>query len=124
MNARTKIGLVAIICCVIGAALFLVDDPTSSLEHFQGALIKVGGVFALLWLAYPQITKLPVWLSLAIVLIAITTAVASSVWKKAALVAIPVLIVLWMLRPRPASSSPPPKKKKKSASSQSSSAEP
>lgn len=114
MNARTKIGLVAIVCCLLGAGLFLVDAPTTSLEHFQGALIKVGGVFAVLWLAYPQISRLPVWLSLTIVLVAITTAVASSVWKKAALVAIPVLIVLWMLRPRPASK---PTKKEVSRSS-------
>ncbi|MCC9604456.1 hypothetical protein LOC68_27950 [Blastopirellula sp. JC732] len=118
MNSRTKIGIVAIVCCVIGAALFLVDAPTTSLEHFQGAMIKVGGVFAVLWLAYPQITKLPVWLSLAIVLVAITTAVASSVWKKAALVAIPILIVLWMLRPRPAPSSPPKKKEVSRSSSE------
>ncbi|WP_131282559.1 hypothetical protein [Blastopirellula marina] len=116
MNSRTKIGIVAIVCCLIGAGMFLFDVKGTSLEHFQGALIKVGGVFAMLWLAYPEIVKLPVWLSLSIILIAIVTAVASSVWKKAALIAIPLLIVLWMLRPPPASKATTKKRVNRSSS--------
>lgn len=50
----------------------------------------------MLWLAFPQLEKLPAWLAVAIGVGAIVVAV----YRKLALIIIPLLFVIWLIRPR------------------------
>ncbi|PHS14329.1 MAG: hypothetical protein COA78_05850 [Blastopirellula sp.] len=108
MPSRIKIAVIAVLCLTISAAIYFLCEEGSSLHGINGALVKVGAVMVMLWLAYPQLEKLPAWLAMAIGAGAIVVAV----YRKLALIIIPLLFVIWLIRPRDHS-----KKKKRAARS-------
>lgn len=82
--------------------LFAGDD--GNLLAAQAAMVKVGLVLGAVWLAFPQLAMLPVWLAS----FGVGTVLAVLLFKKAAIFLIPLLVIIWLLRPRPPK---PPKKK-------------
>ena len=98
MSNRIKIGIIAAVCLVLSALIFFCSPVDSSLNSFLGALIKVGAMMAILWLAYPQLARLPAGLAIAIG----AGAMAITVYRKLAVVVIPLLVLAWFFRPRPA----------------------
>lgn len=105
LSFRNKIGIVSLITLVTSAAMWVFGGTDSSFITVQGSLLKVGLVMGAVWLAYPQLAMLPIWLAT----IGVGSVLAVLLFKKAAIFVIPLLIIIWLLRPRP----PKPKKKPK-----------
>jgi hypothetical protein len=88
---RATIGILAIVLLGMGlAARGRVDDS------LWGGALRVGVLMGVWWLAYPQLGRLPRWLAatLAVALLVVLR------WPKLLLLAIPLVVVLWLLRPR------------------------
>lgn len=97
INLRTKIGIIAAICLLVSAGFYVVGDEAAiRVPEMQGALFKVGLVMAAIWLAYPNLKRLPGWLAVGCCVGAILIAI----HRRLALLVIPLLIVAWLLRPR------------------------
>ena len=93
---RHLIGIIALLC-LLGALVFQVRPPRPGWETvFYGGCCRGGYVAAVVWLAYRDIRRMPAWLWG--VLFAILAVVA--VRPRTALLAIPVIVVLAILRPR------------------------
>jgi hypothetical protein len=97
VSTRAKLGIIAIVLLTAGA--YVHWFPPESLENpdaLKAACLRVGFVVAALWLAYPELIKLPTWISAA-------TMIATPIiaWKpRVALLVIPVLLLLWILYPK------------------------
>jgi hypothetical protein len=60
------------------------------------ACLRPAIVMGLLWLALPQLSELPRWLTIAAVIAGLIV-----VWRpRALLLVVPVLAAMWLLRPR------------------------
>jgi hypothetical protein len=100
---RAAIGILTIGLFVLSAVWPLVqpdNDGTLSL-----ACVRVAIVLGALWLAYPQASRLPPWKVAAVILpLAVLAARPKLIWAllrpKVLLVAIPLLALLYFLRPR------------------------
>ncbi|REK09419.1 MAG: hypothetical protein DWQ37_18445 [Planctomycetota bacterium] len=65
-------------------------------EMVSGVSLRVGIVMAVWWLAYPQLSRVPPWYAaIAGVLFLLVLR-----WPRMLLLAVPVLVALWLLRPR------------------------
>ena len=90
---------------LLGAGICLWIWP---LEHASGAFwhgssIKSGLVLLAAWLAFPQLERLPSWLLTTIVVLSLAIAVRPRVVlavTRIAWVFAPILLVIWLLRPR------------------------
>jgi hypothetical protein len=91
---RPTIGAITVALFVIALVLWMVEpqgDNTLAL-----ACVRVGIIMGVLWLALPQLLLLPRWIVLIVV-----GAVAVVCFKpKALLFALPVLVLLAVMRPR------------------------
>lgn len=97
ISLRTKIAFFSVVCLGIALVFYLFGDVAGiRIPEMQGALFKVGLVLAAIWLAYPNLQRLPVWLSVGFCLGAILIAL----HRRLAMVVIPLMIVAWFLRPR------------------------
>ena len=96
---RPLIGIIAI---VLFAAGFFTRDLSD--DAVSGACVRVGAVMAMLWFAHPQLRGVPRWL---IGVSAVGVFVLLRFGPKLLLLAVPVCIVLWMLRPKTPRSNPP-----------------
>jgi hypothetical protein len=97
VTTRTKIGCIGVaLLAVAGYFHWFPPESLSNTDAFVSAGLRVGLVMLVLWVAYPELIKLPTWISLA-------TLVATPIiaWRpRAALVIIPILILVWILYPR------------------------
>ena len=94
---RHAIGIIAIVLLIGGVVL--VCWPVEGQGLFAGlnaACWRVGALMAVLWLAYPQIHRMPAWLWAAIPALAVVLAVRPR-WF---LIALPIVVALAVLRPR------------------------
>ncbi len=89
---RHAIGATAIVLIVLG--VWTHGDTESAVS---GVCLRVGAVLGFLWLALPQLQRVPPWL---IGVLAVSLLVVMR-WPKLLLAAVPLAIVLWLLRPRP-----------------------
>lgn len=103
-SKRTQIGIVSLVCLVTAGSMWLFGGDDGNLIAAQAAMVKVGLVLGAVWLAFPQLAMLPVWLAT----FGVGTVLAVLLFKKAAIFLIPLLVIIWLLRPRPPK---PPKKK-------------
>jgi hypothetical protein len=96
---RQAIGIIAIVLLLAAAALciWLPDQADEGLTlGALGAFVRVGAVMAALWLAYPDVKRLPAWLLAVIPLLLVILA-----WKpRWFLYALPIVIALVILKPR------------------------
>ncbi len=93
---RHLIGIIALLL-LIGAVVFWIWPPEGSAGlQLEAACWRVGALMSVLWVAYPQVHHMPVWLWAAIPVLIIILAR----WPRYFLVAIPVLIALAILKPR------------------------
>ncbi|MBA2114846.1 hypothetical protein [Bremerella alba] len=97
LSKRSQIGLISLTTLAATAAIWLFADDQSYYGPAQAALLRIGLVMGAVWIGFPQISKLPVWLAT----IGIVSVLAILLFKKAAIVLIPLLILIWLLRPRP-----------------------
>lgn len=93
---RPSIGIIAL--TLIGLAIWCTFTPwaPSRSEAWQAAFWRMGAVMAMLWLAHPQLKRLPGWLLLPIV-----GSVLLAAWRpRLVLVGLIVLIAAAALKPR------------------------
>ena len=97
VSTRTKIGLIGIVLLAVGGFVrWFPHESLANSETLQAACIRIGAVMCVLWIAYPEVIKLPTWISAATFLAAPVLA-----WKpRVALLVVPLLFVLWLLYPK------------------------
>ncbi len=88
---RATIGLFAVVLLLFGGIA-----PGGVDEAISGACLRVGLMTALWWFSYPQVKNVPRWLAVTGGIMAFLVILR----PKLLLLAIPMLIVLWLLRPR------------------------
>jgi hypothetical protein len=94
---RHAIGVIALVL-LLTAAWFFIRPPNGPLEQeWQAACGRIGTVMLVIWLAYDQLRRLPVWLWWTLPVVFVTLAIRPR-WL---LILVPVVIVLAILRPRP-----------------------
>ena len=88
---RAAIGLFAVVLLITA-----VIARGGENDAFSGACFRVALMMTLWWFAYPQVKHVPRWLAFTGGIMAFLVILR----PKLVLLAIPVLIVLWLLRPR------------------------
>ena len=91
---RPAIGLIAILLLVIGGVLLLFNLDSG--QQIGGPCLRVGILLTLVWFAEPQLRRLPPWLPIAVIVLAIVLA-----WRpKLFPIGLLIVAALWFLRPR------------------------
>jgi len=88
---RTLLGIIALLLLVIGIA-----TKGQAEEAVWGGCIRMGVMLGIWWFAYPQVQHVPRWLAVT----GGVTILVVALRPKLVFYAIPILIVLWFLRPR------------------------
>lgn len=93
---RPMIGIIALV--LLTAAVVLAVRPLDWGGHqaLLAACVRVGAVMTALWLAYPQVSRLPKWIVPTVLIAAIVVAIR----PKLIVIAVPLLVALVVLRPR------------------------
>ncbi|OHB85736.1 MAG: hypothetical protein A2V98_18310 [Planctomycetes bacterium RBG_16_64_12] len=91
--------MIAIVLLLGAAALWIWPLEVSWHEPLKAACSRLGPFLAVLWLAYPEVKRLPAWLLATIPLLVVILAVR----PKWFLIALPIVIALVLLRPKPGS---------------------
>jgi hypothetical protein len=87
------VGWIAIVLFLTALALRVWFPSDVSMAE---ACVRPAIVMGLLWLAMPQLSELPRWMVWAVVIAGLV-----ALWRpKALLLLVPVMAVLWLLRPR------------------------
>lgn len=96
MPHRLMIGIIGWSLSIVGVVLFLCGPQEDTWRMVCSGCVRVGAVMVVLWLAYRDVSRVPMWLYgctfLSLIIIA--------VYRKAFFVLAPTVIVLWLLRPR------------------------
>lgn len=95
---RLKVGLIAIV--LLGAYGVLYVWPLENAEHqpmVQGALVRIGAVMGAIWLALPDLRRMPIWL----LSVTIASLALIAVRPKTAVFIIPLLVLFSVLKPSP-----------------------
>jgi hypothetical protein len=90
---RPTIGIITIVLLAT-AAVLAVFPPEN--EALMPACLRVGLVMAALWMAQPELVRLPPWLMAGAVVVILVTALRPRLF----LVAVVVLVAVAILRPR------------------------
>lgn len=93
---RTAVGLTAIGFLVCGAALYVWPQNWESYPLVLSACVRVGAVLGAIWLAHPQLNRMPDWLFA----LGVAAMLLAAIRPKVILIAIPILILIALLRPR------------------------
>jgi hypothetical protein len=80
--------------CFLGAAAFAIWPPGPGYEQLDSFLWRLGALTAVLWLAYPDLMRIPRWLALAVPVLVLVLVK----WPKLIFVIVPALIVLVVLQ--------------------------
>ncbi len=93
---RHLIGIIALLLCV-GAVYFKFYPPEGGfLVGVESACYRAGALAAVIWLAYGEIHRMPVWFWVSLPLLVIVLAK----WPKRLVYLIPIIILLAILKPR------------------------
>jgi hypothetical protein len=95
---RTTVGITAAVL-LSAAAVFAFWQPSGWEGHqpmLSGACLRVGLVLGALWLAHPQLSRLPSWMFG----VGAALAVVVALRPKLILLAVPLVVVLWLVKPR------------------------
>ena len=91
---RPTLGVITLLLFAVALYCHLFQGEAGT--YVVGACVRVGAVLAALWLAHPQLKRMPRW---AVITLLVSLLIIS--WKpKVLLVALPVLALLLLLRPR------------------------
>jgi len=93
---RIAIGIIAIVLFV-GAAYFHAYPAEGAFwTQLEAACWRVGALMAVIWLAYPEVARLPGWLLGTVPILGIFLALR----PKYLLIAVPIVIAMAILKPR------------------------
>ena len=93
---RPTVGVIAILALIAWVVLWMPGVHFSGSSAMHGGALHMGIFFAALWLALPQLERLPPWL-MAIVVISCAVV---AIRPKLGLVIAPLIVAIWFLRPR------------------------
>ncbi len=95
---RHALGIIGIVAFVVGVAAHCVaDDQDGTMQAVSGSGTRIGAVLLSIWLAFPQISRVPAWMYKS----GLISALVIAIRPKAAFVILPALALIWLLRPRP-----------------------
>jgi hypothetical protein len=97
MQKRTLIGLLAFVLFAIGIALSIGGATGAAAIECQASSLKLGVLCCLIWLAYPELIRLPGWLFPALA----CTGLAAYRWRWLFWLVPLVAAAGWLLQPRP-----------------------
>jgi hypothetical protein len=93
---RISIGIIAVLLFV-GAVYFHAYPPEGGFwTQLESACWRVGTLMAVIWLAYPEVSRLPAWLLGTVPLLGIILALR----PRYLLIAVPIVIAMAILKPR------------------------
>ena len=93
---RILVGIIAIVLFV-GAVYFHAYPPEGAFwTQLESACWRVGALMAVIWLAYPEVNRLPGWLVGTVPVLAVILALRPKLF----LLAVPVVIALAILKPK------------------------
>ena len=96
MNRRPLIGILSAVLLAIGVVPWVMDFGSEATIGLSAACIRVGVLLATVYLAYPDLKNIPSWLFSLLL-----TALCAVMWRpKLAVVIVPIVLAMWMLRPR------------------------
>ncbi len=91
---RPTLGLIALAALTTAGALWIWPLPWHGNQTLQGMCIRIGLVLGALWLALPQLCRLPLWLIQAGTGAAVLTA-----WRpRLAWLTVPLMLAILVLR--------------------------
>ena len=93
---RHAIGVIAIVLLLGAGALWIWPLETTWYVPLQSACSRLGPCMAVLWLAYPEVKRLPAWLLPTIPLLIVILAVKPKLF----LIALPIVILMLIIRPK------------------------
>jgi len=96
---RHLLGILALLLLIAGAFLYVFPPGTDFWEMMCASFIRAGAVLAVLWLAYPQVSRVPQWMYVCGLIGALTIAVRPK-WAFWVIPVLIALVVLWRLGPR------------------------
>jgi hypothetical protein len=73
---RHAIGVIAVVLLVTGGVLYCTTDGTSNaINDLEATCLRIGPLLAVIWLAYDQLKRVPVWLwcTLPVILVVLAT---------------------------------------------------
>lgn len=92
---RHVVGLTAILSLLVAAAIWLrATDPFY--RTVEAGCWRLGALLAMVWLAYEDLVRLPMWLSSTLLVAVVIVAR----WPKAIVLLVPLLVLGAILRPR------------------------
>ena len=94
---RHLICMIGLALLAVAAGLHLSKAAGASTEAAFAACLRVGLVASAFWLAWPGLRRVPLWLAQAMFVGALIVAFN----RRAAVLVIPILLVMWFIRPRP-----------------------
>ena len=96
-DRRPLIGGIALVLLVSGfASLQFPHLIGASADTVSAGCIRIGAIMAALWLAYRDLHRVPSWLWTGLVVVLAIVALR----PRAALVILPMLLVIWMVMPK------------------------
>ncbi len=93
---RPTVGTVALVLLGAAVALWARSPDWDREQVLLAACVRIGLVMGAIWLAHPQLIKLPAWLPNVMLVVAIVVALK----PKLIVIAVPLLLLLLWLRPR------------------------
>ncbi len=93
---RHAIGIIAIVLLLGAGALWIWPLEGTWYLPLKSACTRLGPCMAVLWLAYPEVKRLPAWLLPTIPLLIVILAVK----PKWFLIALPIVILMVIIRPK------------------------
>jgi hypothetical protein len=92
---RPTVGILAIVVLALGAALSLLGSGDDA-QAWGAGLMRVGIALAALWLALPELKRLPAWMLVAVAVLLIVLAR----WPRQFFIAVVLAVAFAVLRPR------------------------
>jgi hypothetical protein len=110
---RTAIGVCGLAFFVSGVLLYLFGPNQDSYAMAAGSGVRIGLVLGAIWLSYPQLSHVPWWIVTvgAISLLIVVAFPRPALGRAVAIFVVPLLIALWLLRPRPSKPSRKPRRR-------------
>lgn len=97
---RLLLGIVSLLLVLTWLVLYLRADAGNWSSTMASACLRAGLVLGALWLAFPQVlqilSRLPVWM-MGLAGVGLLLMIR---WPKSAVVVVPGMLALWVLRPR------------------------
>jgi hypothetical protein len=96
-------GVAGVLLLATGICLLIWPLESANGVFWQGSSIKSGLVLLAAWLAFPQLQRLPGWILTSIVVFGLAVAIRPRVvlaLTRVAWVFVPILVLIWLLRPR------------------------